>query len=329
MDMAAPEKKKAMSADEERLAGMSLDEVLPSREERQRKAGFEEPAAFGAFEAPQAVGGEEFRIELGERPRIRERIVDSWAEPLDYERGGEAEEDAFTGLLNRLLPRLSLTEHKRAILAGFAVIYLVFVGMLTYLFFFNSGLAFEKGGGEGPSALLLKNVSQHVANDVVVSFQAESGETVKVGEWKQLLPGEGQPIEVAKLPRQKSIELMATARYHQGVNARLSLEKLERETKLRSSFRAPTVAFVDESFEIKAEVCNEALDEEVINVRESHDARVFKEEARGYALELAGQQCAEIVVPFTPKAAAKTTILFNLISRDNSEKQQIRLEVRE
>ena len=113
------------------------------------------------------------------------------------------------------------------------------------------------------------------------------------------------------------------------VNARLSLEKLERETKLRSSFRAPTVAFVDESFEIKAEVCNEALDEEVINVRESHDARVFKEEARGYALELAGQQCAEIVVPFTPKAAAKTTILFNLISRDNSEKQQIRLEVRE
>ena len=338
--MADERKKKQAASDEDALANIDLDELMgeiPRKKTRPPRGagGREEPEAFGAFEAPGEIGGEEFRLEIPkrdageERPQIRERIISPWEQPMEYEREPRAEEEWRPAMLAEAIPRLSVREHKTTVLLAFAVVYLVFIGALTYLFFFNTGLAFEKtAGAPGKNALVLKNNSLHRMSDVKVMARDERGVVKPALELKEFPPGASQAIELSSRPRDKNLELIATARYHQSVTARLSLEQLSRETRLRSSFRVPKIAFLGTAFQVRAEVCNEAPQAEPLEVQETHDEAAFGEQARGYKIQLAGRQCAEIVVPFTPTRVGKTTILFNIVSRDNTEKQEIPIEVR-
>ncbi len=333
--MAGERKKKALEPREEALAGLDLGELLGERRPRKKGQAFEEPEAFGTLEGPASIGGEEFKIEFPEKyaeeekPRIRERIISPWEEPLAFEREEKRGKEWHAGLLAESLPWLSLRQNKGVALAAFAVIYLVFGGALTYLFFFNSGLAFDKENQNGQGVLLLKNASQHLINDVVLSLDTGTGEGKTLLEIPAFEPGATRKIELAQLPQQKNVTLVANARYHQTVTARLSLETLSQETRLRSSFQVPKVAFVGQKFEVKIEVCNEAAQPEAIQVREAHDAKAFAEQAtRTYKIELGGEQCATVVAPFTPARAGKTSILFNLVSRDNTDKHEVPLEVR-
>src|SRR3989344_5539042 len=154
---------------EEELAEANLDEIMGETPKRKQKSYGEEPEAFGAFEAPEEVAGEEFHIEMPkkpaweERPRIRERILNPWEEPMEYERK-EPPREAYRvpAPFEDLLPKLSYEQHKTTILLAFAVLYLVFIGNLTYLFFFNTGLEFGKTPlAGGKNTLAVKNASQH------------------------------------------------------------------------------------------------------------------------------------------------------------------------
>ncbi len=248
--MAEPRKQRRMSEAEEELAGLASEaDAFDGEKPRGKKAGFEEPEAFGAFEGPQAIDGESFRLELPEkysreqpqaeaRP-IRQRIAETWEKPLDYERE-EAKEEWHPGLLFQGLPKLGVEKNKTLVLVAFTTIYLVFGGMLLYLFFFNTGLTFEKGtNAAGKPGLELRNSSQHVMHDVWVTAQTEGLEGTKVAELPEFPPGASAFIALERLPQEKSLTLTASARYHQTVTAKLSLEKLTKETRLRSSFQVP------------------------------------------------------------------------------------------
>lgn len=337
--MAEPRKKR-MSEAEEELAGLASEsDAFGGEKPRGKKADYEEPEAFGAFEGPQAIGGESFRLELPEKysgeqsqaeaQPIRQRIAEAWEKPLDYERE-EAKEEWHPGLLLQGFPKLGVDKNKTLVLVAFTAIYLVFGGMLLYLFFFNTGLTFEKGtDSTGRPGLELRNSSQHTMHDVWVTAQTEGlAEGAKLAELPEFPPGASAFIALERLPQEKSFTLTASARYHQTVTAKLSLEKLTKETRLRSSFQVPKVAFAGQKFEVKAEICNEAAQPEPLKVTESHDSEAFAESGREYKLQLAGGQCATVDIAFTPEKAGRTTILFNIVSRDNSEQHPVPIEVR-
>ncbi len=201
----------------------------------------------------------------------------------------------------------------------FLVIYIIFAGMLVYLFLFNTGLEITEQFNDttNQKEVYLSNTTNRVINKVTVSNYKDEVRT-QIAFIPQLQPHEKIKLELGKL-KESQVNLLVEAPFHLGVE-KLIVIKVTGKGIINITF--PEDILFGNSFPFELELCNESTQEEKFRVEEEHDPGFFSEPNKTDIAALPANECKKIEYTLLPIQKGNTTIYFNVESSNSNEQYQ-------
>ncbi len=209
-----------------------------------------------------------------------------------------------------------IESRRNRILLSFALVYLVFAGLLVFLLFFNVGLEFETIREGNLKTTALANNSVHIIDNITVGYLDGAGNFVELERVKSLAPGETIPLDFNKESVVNgAITFRAMAPRHQTAE-----KKVYDIVKVDYQLTVPSKAFENAGFFVELLLCNTgAADVKNIGLDTTVNAEFLDSPNEIESFDLAVGECKLVSLNFKAKKSGTTAIVFNLESDSFNE----------
>lgn len=214
----------------------------------------------------------------------------------------------------------------------FALIYIVFGASVLYLLYFNTGISL---GGSADTAtgvfhITVKNSSIHLIRDLNVFVLDANGFEKNILSINALKPGEEKRIDLYESHAVEGvISLIAKAPFHLQVLKKIEIQRMGSEPKgeLTVELKGQNKAFIGTAANFTLKICSSANDENEIKIENKFSRNYFSSAEETKTISLKKNECSEQVFKLLPSGRGKTTIVFNITTKQVNKRLEKEIEI--
>ena len=224
-----------------------------------------------------------------------------------------------------------MDKRKTRILRFFTFTYLLFGASIIYLLWFNIGISLN-GSFDQASGIInisVKNSSIHLIKDLNVFLLDSNGFEKNILSLTELKPGEEKTIELSESHATAGvIALSAKAPFHLPVSKKIQISKTGAgQGEISAELKGPNKAFLASTTSFKVRACNLMSGEEEVKIENKFSRNYFSNPEETKTISLKRNECSEQEFKLSPSRKGKTTIVFNITTKQVNKRLEKEVEI--